>query len=144
MHNDGSCKWELKKITNAEQLNGLSINELTQNIRSGIEIFWGTIAPNIDLGTEGVGLGVAHKMGIQFSPPEGYTKEQCKILAFGSYSIREYTGDSWSKYHDVIVSTPQFYTVDSNLRTGVVYKYGFPSSSPDPSFKVNYIIFAKK
>ena len=116
--NDGSCKWELKRITNAEQLNGLNINELMQNIKSGIEIFYGTIKPNIELGREGQALNVIVKMGIQFSLPRGYTKEQCKILAFGAklitYDAGKSSSGSSSVYETSVLNTPIFYEIDSD------------------------------
>lgn len=139
--NDGSCKWELKKITNAEQLNGLSINELKQNISSGIEIFYGTISPNIVVGSHTEKYYTIYHMGIQFTLPSGYTKEQCKILAFDSYSMREYIGSSWNDYHDVMVVKPKFLAIDSDLRSEMVYQ---SRRQEFINYPVNYIIFAKK
>lgn len=68
---DGSVKWELMKISNAEQLNGLTAKQIAGNITvKNLDIFMGSFA----VGSKNSG---SYQTGT-IPLPSGYTRAQCK------------------------------------------------------------------
>ena len=86
---DGTVKWDVRKIGNAEELNGQAIEDFKsellaavpeQKVYSTVRLIYGTV--NV---SGSVDINAPNPSGT-IPLPSGYTRAQCKYVVFGKYA----------------------------------------------------------
>ena len=130
--NDGSVVWSLNKINNAEQLNGLTAEQIKNNAING---------KTVKLQGKSGSLTITYSNGNQPTAtiplPSGFTRSQC------SYVITEGKEEKVYSDNNITIQTLMTHVNQSN---GVITPYvanGY-KNYPSVSLTVRYVITSAK
>ena len=128
--NDGSVVWSLNKINNAEQLNGLTAEQIKNNAINGKIVQVQGVSGSFNLS-----YGERDVVSYTIPLPNGFTRQQCAyIITEASAVDAEYTG--------VYIQTT-FASVNQ-LNGVVTASYGKDTNYETVTVNIRYVVITAK